>query len=61
MDEFDSHKKYYLDTIINSSKEKDIDIVVLFRIIAKTFSNSKFDIKLNHDLIKFQEVKSRVG
>lgn len=60
LDEFDSHKKYYLDTIINSSKEKDIDIVELFRIIAKTFSNSKFDIKLNHDLTKFQEVKSRV-
>lgn len=57
LDEFDSQKHYYLDSIISKSLSTSIDIIELFRLMADTFKNMTYQNKFNYDLEHFNPIK----
>lgn len=57
LDEFDSQKHYYLDSIISKSLSTSVDLVELFRLMADTFKNMTYQNKFNYDLEHFNPIK----
>lgn len=59
LDEFDSHKSYYLDSIISKLASSSIDLIELFRLMADTFKNMTYINKFNYDFEYFQPIKEQ--
>lgn len=57
MDEFDSQKAFFLNSIISTSLHISIDLIELFRLMTDTFMNMKYDQKFNYDLDSYNDIK----
>ena len=58
LDEFDSQKRYFIDTIIKDSLYTKIDLLELFRIMADTFKNMSYKTKFNYKEDEFIVIKA---
>lgn len=59
LDEFDSHKEYYLRDIISKLTSSYVDLIELFRLMADTFKNMSYQNKFNYDLEHFEPIKKK--